>query len=282
MDWIAGFNAHFMKRIEEAPLRSQQLRNAMIYAAKSPGKRLRPLFVHEAGTLIGLPEVARLNLGSAIECVHLFSLIHDDLPALDNDDFRRGLPTLHKQFDEGTALLAGDELLNFAYVIFSELASFCDSQSSFPLALRYFANAVGGLGMIGGQMREIEILADPLKQSDEGAELETLLSIQDLKTGALFRASILTPLLLKGIPPESKSFQEFESYANAFGFAFQIADDLDDEAQDAAQSRKNILSLLGKQNAIDLALKRLDESPHSLKFTATALLKSKLLSKLQR
>ena len=275
MDWIATFNQYFLKRIEEAPLPSKKLREALIYAAKSPGKRLRPLFVQEAGTLAGLPQTAILTLASALECVHLFSLIHDDLPALDNDDFRRGLPTLHKKFDEGTALLAGDELLNFAYVLFSELSSACDTPASFPLALRFFADSVGGRGMIGGQMREIELLNEPL-------DLETLLSIQDLKTGALFRASILTPFFLKGIPPESKTIQEYEAYANAFGFAFQIADDLEDEAQDAAQSRKNILSLMGKENAIALALSRLDASPHASQFSATALLKSKLQSKTQR
>jgi len=282
MEWIAAFNLQFLKRMEHAPLRSKRLREALIYAAKSPGKRLRPLFVHEGGTLAGLTETAIFSLASALECVHLFSLIHDDLPALDNDDFRRGMPTLHKQFDEGTALLTGDELLNFAYGIFSELAPYCETPNPFPLALRYFADAVGGNGMIGGQMAEIELMSEPLKPANERADLEKLLLIQDLKTGALFRASILTPFLLKGILPESKTFQEYETFANAFGFAFQIADDLEDETQDAAQSRKNILSLMGKQNAIDLALQRLDASPHSSKFSATGFLKSKLQSKLQR
>jgi len=270
---IDEFNLSLLKTLEAAPIRSKRLKEALIYAARSPGKRLRPLFARESGALSGLdPEASTLS-GIALECVHLFSLIHDDLPALDNDDLRRGQPTLHKKFDEGTALLAGDELLNFAYSVFAETARFA-APPAFLLALRFFSRSIGGDGMIGGQMLELELLHEAREP-----DLDGLLRIQDLKTGALFRASILTPLLLSGGHPESKDFESFQDYANAFGFAFQIADDLDDEAQDRAQSRKNILTLLGRDSAIRLAVERLESSPVGPKFSATAPLIARLKAK---
>jgi farnesyl diphosphate synthase len=274
MDWIPEFNSQFLAALQQAPLRSTRLKDALIYAAKSPGKRLRPMFVHETAQQIGLAPAAIVPLATAIESVHLFSLIHDDLPALDNDDFRRGLPTLHNKFDEGTALLAGDELLNFAYSCFAGCAGSV-TPAAFLIALRYFSRCIGGAGMIGGQMLELELVHE-----SRDADLESLISIQDLKTGALFRASILTPLLLSGEHPESKRYEEFESYANAFGFAFQIADDLDDEAQDQSRSSKNILSLMGRESAIRLAVDRLSASPPARNFSATSLLISRLESNL--
>ena len=271
--WIHKFNANLLKVLESAPIRSKRLREALVYAAQSPGKRLRPLFARESGDLSGLAPEASNHVGIALECVHLFSLIHDDLPALDNDDLRRGQPTLHRKFDEGTALLAGDEFLNFAYSEFTGAARFA-SPEAFQLALRLFSRSIGGDGMIGGQMLELEFLHE-----SRTPELEELLRVQDLKTGALFRASILTPLLLSGDHPESKKFEAFQNYSNAFGFAFQIADDLEDEAQDQAQSRKNILSFLGRESAIRLAVERLESSPVSPNFSATAFLIERLKSK---
>ncbi len=271
MQWLSTFNAHLLRTLQEAPIASPLLRSALLYAAEAPGKRLRPQFVHESGARVNLAPEAVLALASAIESVHLFSLIHDDLPALDNDDWRRGLPTVHKKFDEGTALLAGDELLNFSYRLVAGLAPFAPNAGAFGIMLECFSRSIGGEGMIGGQMLELEIVRG-MRQAD----LETLLKVQELKTGALFRASILTPVLLSGEPPESKKIEELDRYASAFGFAFQIADDLEDEEQDRNQSKKNILSLLGRDRAIRLAADGLRMAPCADQFSATGFLLSKL------
>jgi geranylgeranyl pyrophosphate synthase len=271
MQWLSTFNAHLLNAVQEAPIASPLLRSALLYAVESPGKRLRPRFVHESGNRAGLAPGAILTLATAIECVHLFSLIHDDLPALDNDDWRRGLPTVHKKFDEGTALLAGDELLNFSYRLIAGLAPFAPNPGAFGIMLDCFSRSIGGEGMIGGQMLELELV-----QGTRAADLDTLIRIQELKTGALFRASILTPALLAGEPPESKKIEELDRYAAAFGFAFQIADDLEDEEQDRNQAKKNILSLLGKEQAVRLAAEGLRMSPGSDAFSATGFLLSRL------
>jgi geranylgeranyl pyrophosphate synthase len=273
MNWLDDFNASLIQRIKSAPGASPRLREALTYAASSPGKRLRPCFVYESGTALGLIPESITPLAQAIEFTHLFSLVHDDLPALDNDDFRRGLPTVHKQFDEGTALLAGDELLNFAWQTALELRSDFAPERVLSV-LEFLSECIGAQGMIGGQLLELE-----LEKSESGPSLEELITIQKLKTGALFRASILGPAILAGVPREARSFVDLEKFADAFGFACQIADDLEDEKQDEARSKKNILSLMGREAAIRLAQDGLLSHPVSQKFTPATLLIAKLSSK---
>jgi farnesyl diphosphate synthase len=284
-EWLTSFNSRLLESLDAPASASPLLQRALKSALSAPGKRLRPGFVFESGALFQLPEKARLHCAIAIESVHLFSLIHDDLPALDNDDFRRGLPTLHREFDEATALLAGDELLNHAY---AELA-LAVSHSTIPKGtasgdgsisdvtqrvFRNFSLCTGRAGMIGGQMLEIELLR-------EGSEptLARLSEIQSLKTGALFRAAILLPVLLSGETENSDRFIELGRYADDFGFAFQIADDLDDEAQDQAHSRKNILSHLGRSSAIELALSNLKRHEIGRQFSFTRALIDRISSK---
>ncbi len=274
MEWQALFNATLIRELELQNNPSSRLREALLYAARSPGKRLRPKFVRESGQRFGLPDSTIDLCGIAIESVHLFSLIHDDLPALDDDDLRRGLPTLHKKFDEGTALLAGDELLNLAYSFFLKIKNGVSSENLLT-ALHYFSKCIGGEGMIGGQMLELELL-----HSGTTPDLPTLLKIQDMKTGALFRASILIPALIAGESESSGIFQTLESYANSFGFAFQIADDLEDEYQDEEEARKNILSLMGRDAAIRMAVDGLELQKIAGEFTPTGFLLSKLQSKI--
>ncbi len=260
MEWLDSFNNDLISHFKTHYPQSNQLNAAMLYALESPGKRLRPRFVEEASAYIKLdPKMARL-LAYSIELVHLFSLVHDDLPCLDNDDFRRGLPTVHKKFDEPTALLAGDALLSFAFETFSQIALLTDPKN-FSQALRYYTRAIGSEGMIGGQTKELELSQD--------LDLEALLKIQDLKTGALFRASILTPFLLAGISENDSKFKDAQNYANAFGFAFQIADDLVDEKQDQANAKKNILIFMGREKAVQLATDRLMNNSISSIFSAT-------------
>ena len=273
MNWLPDFNASLLQRIDSAPGASPRLKAALLYAASSPGKRLRPCFVFESGEALGLSRESILPLAHAIEFTHLFSLVHDDLPALDNDDLRRGMPTLHKQFDEGTALLAGDELLNFAWQTALHLRSHFAPERVLSV-LEFLSECTGARGMIGGQLLELE-----LEKSKSGPSLEELLTIQRLKTGALFRASLLGPAILAGVPREGRSFVDLERFADAFGFAFQIADDLEDEKQDESRSKKNILSLMGREAAIRLAQDGLASHSHSGKFTPAQLLIAKLSSK---
>jgi farnesyl diphosphate synthase len=273
MVWNEVFQRDFEGFFRSRTHGENRLTEAILYALKSPGKRLRPKFAEEAGGLAGLDPQATRYFSYAIELVHLFSLIHDDLPCMDDDDFRRGQATVHKKFDEATALLAGDALLNFAFEAFSECAAFVE-KDAFVSALKFFTNAIGTEGMIGGQSKELELG----NSVDEKSLLVNLLAIQDLKTGALFRAALSIPFLLAGVPTSDSLHQEVHAYASDFGFAFQIADDLEDEAQDQVEQTKNILSILGRDAAKKMALERLSRTSVAEKFTATALLIKKLTS----
>lgn len=265
-----AFNLGLIQSLYRRPGSASRLALALHYALESPGKRLRPRLAHESAARFGLPQAVASVFSRSIELVHLFSLVHDDLPALDDDDFRRGQATLHRKFDEGTALLAGDELLQFAHETFAELLGMV-SPESFACALRSFHSAIGRDGMIGGQALELET-------PSEAMNLETLIRIQNLKTGALFKAAVVIPALLSGLSPSDSKVLDVESFALAFGFAFQIADDLQDEEQDRHESTKNILGLMGRQAAIDLALEKLTTAPCFASFSPaqelTALLES--------
>jgi geranylgeranyl diphosphate synthase type II len=245
-----------------------KLRDAVEYALRSPGKRLRPTFVIESGKKAQLDARSTELLSYAIELVHIFSLVHDDLPCMDNDDFRRGLPTTHKIYGDDQALLVGDLLLSLAFQTFNQILVSHTGvlPKNYAIAFDFFVKQVGGVGMIAGQSLELE-MKDP--------SIEVLLKIQDFKTGALFRAAILTPLLLVGIAESSPQFLEFQNYANAFGFAFQIADDLEDRHQDAG-GVKNILSHFGEAEARKMALRRLEATPLSNVFSVTEVLKAKI------
>jgi len=253
---------------------SSRLRDAILYALESPGKRLRPRLAHESAALFGLQPEATLVFSRSIELVHLFSLVHDDLPALDDDDLRRGQPTLHRKFDEGIALLAGDELLQFAHESFSELIGSVEAPHFTP-ALRLFHSAIGRDGMIGGQSLELE--TSPAEMT-----LEALLRIQSLKTGTLFKAAVVIPALLSGVPSSDSRLIGVEAFARAFGFAFQIADDLQDEEQDRHESTKNILGLMGRETAIELALERLIRAPFFDSFSPASELAALLESEKRR
>lgn len=263
-EMIRDFERSFESYLQDRLSGPSSLHEAMRYSLLSGGKRIRPSLALESAHLASLSNKTALKFAFAIEIAHSFSLVHDDLPCMDNDDFRRGVPTTHKKFDEATALLAGDALLNLAHETF--LSCFSDvSSEAFVRALQFFTQAVGG--MILGQAEENRI--DP-------NNLNELLRIQSLKTGALFRASLLCPLLLSGKTNADSFFLECEQFADSFGFAFQIADDLEDSAQDQKQNSKNILTHLGRKAAIELAVERLNSCKISSKFSATPFLLSKL------
>ena len=193
---------------------SGRLLNAMRYAALGPGKRLRPFLVIETAALFGVPRDRALRVGAALECVHCYSLVHDDLPAMDNDELRRGHPTTHRAFDEATAILAGDALLTFAFEILGAASTHPDASVRVTLVTD-LAKAAGFAGMAGGQMLDIEANAD-------------IARIQAMKTGALFSFACASGALLAGADSAP-----LRHYAENIGLAFQIADDILDEESNA-------------------------------------------------
>jgi geranylgeranyl diphosphate synthase type II len=261
---VPDFETDFHSYLEQKLPAHLALHQAMQYSLLNGGKRIRPRFALESAQLVSLNPSAARSCAIALEIVHSFSLVHDDLPSMDNDDFRRGLPTTHRRFGEAQALLAGDALLNLAHQTFLESISSVNPMA-FARSFEYFTHSIGE--MILGQSEELT-LKDP--------DLNQLIRIQSLKTGALFQASILCPLLLVGVLPADPLFVECDAFARAFGFAFQIADDLDDDEQDRIQGAKNILSLMGRKAAVELALTQLNKQPVSRHFSATTLLIDKL------
>jgi geranylgeranyl diphosphate synthase type II len=192
-----------------------RLREAMRYSLLAPGKRLRPALVLLACEACGGERRAALPAACAIEMIHTYSLIHDDLPAMDDDDFRRGRPTCHKQFDEGAAILAGDALLTLAFEVLArdvqppEVAAACCVE---------LASAAGPEGMVGGQMADLEAESTPV------ATAEALEAIHRRKTGRLLCAAVLLGGRIARTDPTSLA--SLRDYGTAVGLAFQIADDL--------------------------------------------------------
>lgn len=192
-----------------------RLAAAMRYAALGPGKRLRPFLVIESAGLFGVPRARALRVGAALECVHCYSLAHDDLPAMDDDDLRRGRPTTHKAFDEATAILAGDALLTYAFEIMGDKLTHPDAAVRAELVVQ-LSRAAGSAGMAGGQMLDLQADSD-------------ISRIQAMKTGALFSFACASGAVLAGENPAS-----LITYAHNIGLAFQIADDILDVESDPA------------------------------------------------
>jgi farnesyl diphosphate synthase len=223
---------------------------AMRYAVFAGGKRLRPFLALAGASLFEVPEARALRVAAAIECLHTYSLIHDDLPCMDDDDLRRGRPTTHRQFDEATAVLAGDGLLTLAFGVLADPATHPSAEVRAQLVAR-LAEAAGSEGMIGGQM--IDILAP--ERSYGEAEIVLL---QALKTGALFEFSCEAGAILAGAGDEDR--RRLRDFARGFGLAFQIADDLIDAlgtaeqagkavGKDQAQGKATLVSLYGVEKA---------------------------------
>ena len=215
-----------------------RLIEAMRYAALGQGKRLRPFLVLESAALFDVPRERALRVGAALECVHCYSLVHDDLPAMDNDDLRRGRPTLHRAFDEATAILAGDALLTFAFEILADPATHPEANVRLTL-LAELPRASGMAGMVGGQMLDIEAEAQVI------SDISEIMLIQNLKTGALFRFACEAGAILAG-----KHRAPLRQYAGDIGLAFQIADDiLDVESTPAALGKATFVEKLGLEAA---------------------------------
>lgn len=219
-------------------VRPKRLIEAMRYSSLGGGKRLRPFLVVESAAVFDVPRDAALLAGAALECIHCYSLIHDDLPAMDNSDLRRGRPTLHKAYDDATAILAGDALLTIAFDIITRDEIHRDPTVRLKLT-RALARASGIGGMAGGQMLD---LAGEGRFGDR--EPVDVARLQQMKTGALLRFGCIAGALLGEASPQQ--YQALDDYGRALGEAFQIADDLLDVEGDAAA--------LGKPAGADAAL----------------------------
>jgi farnesyl diphosphate synthase len=220
--------------------RPARLMQAMRYSSLGGGKRFRPLLVVESAALLDVARPQALMAGAALECVHCYSLVHDDLPAMDNDDLRRGQPTAHKAFDEATAILAGDGLLTFAFDILSRPETHPDPSVRVEL-IGALARAAGLGGMVGGQMLD---LAAEGRFSGNGPQRlgeNEVRTLQAMKTGALLRFACEAGGMLGSATGPQR--QALERYGSAVGQAFQIADDLLDLEGDPA--------LVGKQTGKD-------------------------------
>lgn len=207
-----------------------ELHRAMRYAVLGGGKRLRPLLVYAAGIALGANLDALDAAACAVEFIHAYSLVHDDLPAMDDDDLRRGRPTTHKQFDEATAILAGDALLTIAFEILADEATHPDGAVRAQLVMD-LARAGGHEGMIGGQMMDIEA-------PNHSFGANEVIELQARKTGALFEFSCIAGTRLA--QASAKDFDNLVNYAKDLGLAFQIADDLIDVTGTVEQAGKAV------------------------------------------
>ena len=226
----------FEPRSGEA-LRPRRLLEAMRYSTLGGGKRLRGFLVVETAAALGRSDAGPLRAGAAVECLHAYSLIHDDLPAMDDDDLRRGRPTTHRAFDEATAILAGDALQTLAFEILAspETDSSAETRVSLTAGL---ARAAGLAGMVGGQMLDVAAETSASRLSSE-----EIARLQAMKTGALIRFSVEAGALLARA--SRNAFALLSEYGAALGAAFQIADDLLDAEGDPA--------ILGKRAGKDAA-----------------------------
>lgn len=247
--WRERVEAGLQAQLPAATLAPQRLHAAMRHATLGGGKRMRPLLVYASGALFGA-EAARLDAPAlAVELIHAYSLVHDDLPAMDDDALRRGQPTVHIAFDEATAILAGDALQSLAFAL---LANAEDAAATLRVQwLQTLAEAAGAAGMCGGQALDIDATGRVQALAD-------LQRMHALKTGALIRASVRLGALGGGA--DTAALAQLDTFATALGLAFQVRDDiLDVEAsseqlgktagKDAAQAKSTYPALLGMDGA---------------------------------
>lgn len=211
----------------------KEVYKAMRYSIEAGGKRIRPILTLAFSKMLGGGQSDALLTGCAVECIHTYSLIHDDLPCMDNDDLRRGKPTCHKAFGESTALLAGDGLLNLAFEILSDFESFEEVSANDLLKItKYISGCSGAKGMIGGQIVDLQTENTP------SVTAEVLEYLQRKKTGALIRCACVSGVICGG--GDEEDIKRAEAYAEALGLAFQIKDDILDCTGDEKKLGKNI------------------------------------------
>jgi geranylgeranyl pyrophosphate synthase len=208
----------------------ERLLEAMRYSVLGGGKRVRPLLVYAGGELVGAAEELLDSIAAAVELIHAYSLVHDDLPAMDDDDLRRGRPTTHRRFDEATAILAGDALQALAFEVLAGDAKLAARPQALVKIVARLARAAGPAGMVGGQQLDMD--AEGRRVDERGLE-----RIHRGKTGALIRASIMMPSELADLSDTERA--NLDTFARDIGLVFQIRDDLLEVEQDTATLGKN-------------------------------------------
>lgn len=262
-----------LEKIIKTHFGDTRLYQAMQYSLMASGKRLRPVLCMAAAETVGAVNPQVIAAACGIEMIHTYSLIHDDLPAMDNDDLRRGKPTCHVQFDEATAILAGDALLTFAFEIFASASGSPENAGLMLQVMRNISKAAGHKGMIEGQMQDIAAEGRVL-------DLDALKTLHNLKTGALIEASVVSgALLATGSESNSRSasdIQQLEIYARHIGLAFQVVDDIlnveGDEAEmgkatgtDASRGKSTYPALLGLSQSKAFAAELVNNALQALK-----------------
>jgi len=246
----AGVDSFFSQLLAPTGDSRELLYEAMRYAAIGGGKRLRPLLTVAASRLFAIDRACALRAGCAIEAIHVYSLIHDDLPCMDDADLRRGKATLHKRFGEAAAVLAGDSLHALAFEILADSATHQDPWVRSDLVVE-LARAAGPAGMAGGQMMDLAAEGQQL-------DLPAITRLQQLKTGALIEYAVEAACIMAKLPADGRT--PYRGYARNIGLAFQIADDLIDHSGDQAAAGKptgrdanagkaTFVSLLGEDRA---------------------------------
>ena len=266
-DAAAAVNAEMDRLLPVVDGPEARLFDAMRYSTLAGGKRLRPFLVMCTAQLFNVSPTAALRVGASIEMLHTYSLIHDDLPAMDDDDLRRGMPTCHKKFDEATAILAGDALLTRAFEILADPETHSDPAVRCELVL-LLARASGAHGMVGGQMFDLSA------KDESSMDMNAVTRLQQMKTGRLISYSCEAGAVMGKAAHQARSY--LQAYAHDLGLAFQIVDDLLDVEGDAAEMGKaagkdaeagkaTFVSLLGVERAraqavmlVDQAVARLD------------------------
>ena len=250
---ISSFSKKFDKKlvdlIPKNKISSKRLYDAMKYIIDVGGKRLRPIFLTEISNLFGVKKESSFRAAASVELIHCYSLVHDDLPSMDNDDLRRGHKTCHKRFDEATAILVGDAFQSLAFEILANSKTHKDSEKRIML-INELSKSAGCEGMVGGQMLDLEAEKKKLN-------LKEIYNLQRLKTGELFRFSCISPCILAG---ENKKIKIFDKFSSNLGLAFQIKDDLLDvegnekeigkkTQKDSSKGKETLISLMGKEKA---------------------------------
>ena len=257
VNWMQSVQATIEKTLDELlppeNLSPVELHQAMRYAVLNGGKRIRPLLVFATGMLFGAKPAVMARAASAVEMIHAYSLIHDDMPCMDNDVLRRGKPTVHVRFGEATALLAGDALQAQAFIVLSEM----DDNAGLAIErLRILSDAAGSMGMCGGQAIDLDSVGKTLS-------IKQLEQMHRLKTGAILKASVMLGAFCAGDPAEEEK-QALKLYAEAIGLAFQVVDDILDvtadssvlgktAGKDSADHKPTYVSLLGLESSENLA-----------------------------
>ncbi|MGK2927262.1 MAG: polyprenyl synthetase family protein [Lysobacterales bacterium] len=265
--WRERFEEVLLRHLPSEQREPGSLHRAMRYATLAGGKRFRPILVYATGQVVGLRLEQLDPIAAAIEFIHAYSLVHDDLPAMDDDDLRRGQLTCHRAFDEATAILAGDALQALAFEV---LAGTLPAGGNSLAVIHEIAHACGSSGMAGGQALDLDAVGRPLGK----AGLETM---HRLKTGALIRASVTAPCLLAGL--DAKARERLAAYGDCVGLAFQVCDDILDVTgnpsvtgkstqADAALDKPTFVSVLGLEESRKQALDLRDQAIAQLEHVA--------------